>query len=173
MGIRLQPSARIEDRVSSLNNPRARVAHFLHLAQSFASPCTALHAATECGARRGGTSKAVVNTALVNWAMCWLSLTAAATPFRRANEMLCPFVSLLACGGHDKIGARAYAKLDKKGTQQKIHISRKARIVPWIGFRTALWTIAGTPWPNFRLWRQSGVRCLAGVASWLTTPVKR
>ena len=26
-------------------------------------------------------SKAAVNTALVNWAMCWLSLTAAATPF--------------------------------------------------------------------------------------------
>jgi hypothetical protein len=42
-------------------------------------------------------------------------------------------------GGHDKIGATAYANLDKKGTQQKIHISRKARIVPWIGFRTALW----------------------------------
>ena len=56
--------------------------------------------------------------------------------------------------GHDKIGATAYASLDKKGTQQKIHISRKARIVPWIGFRTALWTIAGTPWPNFTLWRQ-------------------
>ena len=66
-----------------------------------------------------------------------------------------------ASWGHDKIGATAYANLDKKGTQQKIHISRKARIVPWIGFRTALWTIAGTPWPNFTLWRQSGVRCLA------------
>jgi hypothetical protein len=63
--------------------------------------------------------------------------------------------------GHDKIGATAYANLDKKGTQQKIHISRKARIVPWIGFRTALWTIAGTPWPNFTLWRQSGIHCLA------------
>jgi bifunctional non-homologous end joining protein LigD len=24
-----------------------------------------------------------------------------------------------------------------------------------------LWTIAGTPWPNFTLWRQSGIRCLA------------
>jgi hypothetical protein len=72
--------------------------------------------------------------------------------------------------GHDKIGATAYANLDKKGTQQKIRISRKARIVPWIGFRTALWTIAGTSWPNFRLWRQSGVRCLVGVASWLTDP---
>jgi hypothetical protein len=63
--------------------------------------------------------------------------------------------------GHDKIGATAYANLDRKGTQQKIHISRKARIVPWIGFRTALWTIAGTPWPNFTLWRQSGIHCLA------------
>src|SRR3984885_5989919 len=30
--------------------------------------------------------------------------------------------------GHDKIGATAYANLDKKGTQQKIRISRKARI---------------------------------------------
>src|ERR1700733_1711731 len=29
--------------------------------------------------------------------------------------------------GHDKIGATAYASLDKKGTEQKIHISRKAR----------------------------------------------
>ena len=63
--------------------------------------------------------------------------------------------------GHDKIGATAYANLDKKETQQKIHISLKARIVPWIGFRTALWTIAGTPWPNFTPWRQSGIRCLA------------
>ena len=63
--------------------------------------------------------------------------------------------------GHDKIGATAYASLDKKGTQQKIHISRKARIVPWIGFRTALWTIAGTPLPSFTLWRQSGIGCLA------------
>ena len=67
-----------------------------------------------------------------------------------------------AIWGHDKIGATAYANLDKKGTKQKIRISRKARIVRWIGFRTALWTIAGTPWPNFRLWRQSGVRFLAG-----------
>jgi hypothetical protein len=32
--------------------------------------------------------------------------------------------------GHDKIGATAYANLDRKGTQQKIQTSRKARIVP-------------------------------------------
>jgi hypothetical protein len=51
--------------------------------------------------------------------------------------------------GHDKIGATTYASLDKKGTEQKIHIPRKARIVPWICFRTALWTIAGTPWAKF------------------------
>ena len=32
--------------------------------------------------------------------------------------------------GHDKIGATAYANLDKRRIRQKIHISRKARIVP-------------------------------------------
>jgi hypothetical protein len=76
--------------------------------------------------------------------------------------------------GHDKIGATAYANLDKKGTQQKVHISRKARIVPWICFRTALWTIAGTPWPNFPL--MATMR--RSLSSWesrrgLPTPVKR
>jgi hypothetical protein len=30
---------------------------------------------------------------------------------------------VVVCRGHDKIGATAYASLDKKGTQQKIHIS--------------------------------------------------
>ena len=76
--------------------------------------------------------------------------------------------------GHDKIGATAYASLDKKGTEQKIHISRKARIVPWVCFRTALWTIAGTPWPNFPL--MATMR--RSLSSWesrrgLPTPVKR
>jgi hypothetical protein len=33
-------------------------------------------------------------------------------------------------GGHDKIGATAYANLDRRGTQQKIQTSRKARIAP-------------------------------------------
>ena len=50
---------------------------------------------------------------------------------------------------HDKIGATAYASLDKKGTEQKIHISRKARIVPGICFRTALWMIAGDTLAKF------------------------
>jgi hypothetical protein len=76
--------------------------------------------------------------------------------------------------GHDKIGATAYASLDKKGTEQKIHISRKARIVPGICFRTALWMIAGTPWPNFP--RMATMR--RSLSSWesrrgLPTPVKR
>ena len=75
--------------------------------------------------------------------------------------------------GHDKIGATAYASLDKKGTEQKIHISRKARIVPGICFRTALWMIAGTPWPNFP--RMATMR--RSLSSWesrrgLPTPVK-
>jgi hypothetical protein len=37
-----------------------------------------------------------VNTALVNWAMLAIA-DSGCDPFRRTNEMLCPFVSLLAC----------------------------------------------------------------------------
>jgi hypothetical protein len=102
------------------------------------------------------------------------SLKRQAKPDRRSASRRARAIPFVPKRGHDKIGATAYASLDKKGTEQKIHISRKARIVPGICFRTALWMIAGTPWPNFP--RMATMR--RSLSSWesrrgLPTPVKR
>jgi hypothetical protein len=72
--------------------------------------------------------------------------------------------------GHDKIGATAYANLDERGTQQNT-TSEAGRGRDRSELQTTLWTIAGTPQPNFALRRQ--LRTFAfwmGVAWWLTDP---
>ena len=48
----------------------------------------------------------------------------------KAHESLSDTAAIAPPRGHDKIGATAYANLDKRRIRQKIHISRKARIVP-------------------------------------------